>query len=82
MASTSLPRTARVKIVVQRDEDGYVAYPVGMQGVIVGQGDSFEEALADVTSAIQAHVEQFGGETLTAEAPTQEVFVAEAEVTL
>jgi predicted RNase H-like HicB family nuclease len=50
------------KIVVEKNEDGYVAYPLGIKGVIVGQGASYEEALADVKSAIQFHIETFGEE--------------------
>lgn len=41
------------KIVVEQHEDGYVAYPIGIDGAVVGQGDSLEEALADVRSATQ-----------------------------
>ncbi|MBM3748753.1 MAG: type II toxin-antitoxin system HicB family antitoxin, partial [Acidobacteria bacterium] len=37
-----------LKIIVEKHEDGYVAYPLGIKGVVVGQGDSYEEALADV----------------------------------
>jgi predicted RNase H-like HicB family nuclease len=51
-----------VKIIVEKHADGYVAYPVGIQGVVVGQGDTYEEALADVRSAIQSHVDTFGEE--------------------
>lgn len=36
-----------------------VAYPVGFRGVVVGQGDTLDEALADVRSAIQFHLETF-----------------------
>jgi predicted RNase H-like HicB family nuclease len=52
----------RFKIVVEHHEDGYVAYPVGLHGVVVGEGNSLDEALADVRSAIQFHIETFGGE--------------------
>lgn len=45
----------QLKIVVEQHPDGYVAYPVGMKGVIVGEGDTYEDALADVESAIQFH---------------------------
>jgi len=50
----------QVKVVVEKHSDGFVAYPLGMKGVVVGEGDSFEEALADVTSAIRFHIESFG----------------------
>lgn len=67
-----------LKIVIEQHEDGYVAYPVGLKGIVVGEGDSVETALADVRSAIHFHLESFGGEALT-ELP-QEVIVAEVEV--
>ena len=52
----------KLKIIVERHEDGYVAYPIGLKGVVVGEGDTYEEALADVTSAIAFHIETFGAE--------------------
>jgi predicted RNase H-like HicB family nuclease len=48
-----------IKIVVEKHEDGYVAYPLGIKGVVVGEGDSYEQALADVKSAIEFHIETF-----------------------
>jgi len=48
------------KVIVEKHPDGYVAYPLGLQGVVVGEGDTYEEAVADVTSAIRFHVETFG----------------------
>jgi predicted RNase H-like HicB family nuclease len=48
------------KVVVEKHSDGYVAYPLGLRGVVVGQGDTYEEALADVKSAIRFHIETFG----------------------
>ncbi|MDP2660858.1 MAG: type II toxin-antitoxin system HicB family antitoxin [Dehalococcoidia bacterium] len=48
------------KILVEKHTDGYVAYPLGLKGVVVGEGDTYEEALADVKSAIRFHVETFG----------------------
>ena len=34
------------KIVVEKHPDGYVAYPLGLKGVVVGQEDTYEEVLA------------------------------------
>jgi predicted RNase H-like HicB family nuclease len=48
------------KIIVEKHPDGYVAYPLGVKGVVVGQGDTYEEALADLKSAIRFHIESFG----------------------
>ncbi len=69
------------KIIVEKHPDGYVAYPLGLKGVVVGEGDTYEEALADVKSAIQFHIETFGLDTvLDVEVPVLEAFVAEAGV--
>lgn len=68
------------KIIVEKHPDGYVAYPLGLKGVVVGQGDTYEEALSDVKSAIQFHVETFGEEVLETEPPILEAFVAEMRV--
>jgi len=48
------------KIIIEKHPDGYVSYPLGLKGVVVGEGDSYEEALADVQSAIRFHLETFG----------------------
>ena len=70
--------TRALKLVVEKHSDGYVAYPIGLKGVVVGEGDSYEEALADVRSAIQFHFETFGPEALEADEPVLEAFIAEA----
>ena len=50
----------KIKIVIEKHPDGCVAYPIGLKGVVVGQGDTYEESLADVKSAITFHIETFG----------------------
>lgn len=70
------------KVIVEKHPDGYVAYPLGLKGVVVGEGDTYEAALADVKSAIQFHIESFGKEVMEGEAPVVEVFVAEAAVSI
>ena len=72
----------RLKIVVEKHEDGYVAYPVGVRGVVVGQGDSYEDALDDVKSAIAFHAETFGKEALEGDSPVLDAFIADAEVAI
>ncbi len=69
-----------VKVIVEKHPDGYVAYPLGCKGVVVGQGDTYDEALADVKSAIKFHMESFGPEVLNTDAPVLEVFVAETRI--
>lgn len=70
------------KVVVEKHVDGYVAYPLGLKGVVVGEGDTYEEALADVNSAIAFHIETFGEGVLEDEAHVLEAFVAEARVAI
>ncbi|WP_353932880.1 hypothetical protein WJM97_09935 [Okeanomitos corallinicola TIOX110] len=72
----------QIKIIVEKHSDGYIAYPLGIKGVIVGEGDTYEAALADVKSAIRCHIEEFGQEVLEEESPILEAFVAEAEIAI
>jgi len=65
------------KIVVAKTPDGYVAYPLGLKGIVVGQGDTYEEALSDVKSAIQFHIETFGKEVIESEPPVLKAFITE-----
>jgi predicted RNase H-like HicB family nuclease len=68
------------KIIVEKHPDGYVAYPLGIKGIVVGQGDTYEGALSDVKSAIRFHIETFGEDVLDVEPPILEAFVAETGV--
>jgi predicted RNase H-like HicB family nuclease len=74
--------TRQIKVVVEKHPDGYVAYPLGLKGVVVGEGNTYEEALADVKSAIAFHIETFGVEVLEGEELVLEAFIAEAGVTV
>jgi predicted RNase H-like HicB family nuclease len=69
-----------VKIIVEKHPDGYVAYPLGLKGIVVGEGDSYDEALADATSAIRFHLETFGPDVLDADPQVLDAFVTEARV--
>jgi len=68
-----------LKVIVEKHPDGYVAYPLGLKGVAVGEGDTYEEALADVKSAIKFHIETFGEEAFE-ESDVVETFIAEVAV--
>ena len=70
------------KVVVEKHPDGYVAYPLGLKGIVVGEGDTYEDALIDVKSAIRFHIETFGKDVLEIEPPVLEAFVAEAGVAI
>ena len=68
------------KIIVEKHADGYVAYPVGIEGVVVGEGETFEEALQDVKSALKFHLETFGASVLEPETSAIDAFVAETTI--
>lgn len=68
------------KIIVEKHPDGYVAYPLGLKGVVVGEGNTYEEALSDVNSAIRFHIESFGQEVLDVDPPILEAFIAETGI--
>jgi len=71
----------QVKIIIEKHADGYVAYPLGLKGVVVGEGDTYDEALADVQSAIRFHIESFGDESFEPdEPPVLEAFIVEIGV--
>lgn len=63
----------QLKVIVEKHPDGYVAYPLGLKGVVVGEGDTYEEALTDVRSAIRSHIEVFGSNVFEVESPVLEV---------
>ncbi len=72
--------TKQFKVIVEKHADGYVAYPIGLKGIVIGEGETYEEALADVKSAIRFHIETFGEDVVEQESPVLEVFIAEAGV--
>jgi len=71
-----------LKIVVEKHPDSYVAYPLGIKGVIVGEGSTYEGALEDVRSAIAFHMKSFGPDIFEDDAPILEAFVAEAGIAI
>lgn len=58
-----------LKIIIEKHPEGYVAYPLGLKGVVVGEGDNYEDALNDVKSAIHFHIETFGKDFFEEESP-------------
>ncbi|HEY0072161.1 MAG TPA: type II toxin-antitoxin system HicB family antitoxin [Chloroflexia bacterium] len=43
-------------VVIEKDSDGYFAYCPSLQGCY-SQGDTYEEALANIEDAIRLHIE-------------------------
>src|SRR5262245_28113012 len=66
--------------IVEKHADGYVAYPFGLKGVVVGQGDSYEDALASAKSAARFHIETFGSDIFDTDSDVEKVYVAEASL--
>ena len=46
-----------VRIVVEQHEGSQTTYPFGDDGVVLGEGDSYHEALAVAKSAIAVYIE-------------------------
>ena len=57
-------RMKALKIIVEKHPDGFVAYPLGLKGVVVGEGNTYHKAMTDVKSAIRFHIETFGKQAL------------------
>lgn len=69
----------KLRVVVEQHPNCFVAYPIGLDGTVVGEGNTFEEAVADVTSAIRFHVETFGSDLTEADA-ILDVTLTETEI--
>jgi predicted RNase H-like HicB family nuclease len=74
-----------IKLVIERHDDGYVGYPLGFtRGAIVGQGDTFADALKATQSAIEAFIEHYGREKflshLEDESPAIDAYIAETTI--
>ncbi len=54
----------RFKIVMEQTDEGYVAYPIGLEGVVLGDGDTFKQTLDNVESAIDFHLTTFDSEII------------------
>ena len=81
VARSGMSSMDRIQTVIERHADGCVAYPVGVKGVVVGEGETYEEARRDVQSALRFHLETFGPDALEGEdGPVLEAFVAEATI--
>jgi len=68
------------KIIVEKHSDGYVAYPLGLKGVVVGEGDTYEAAVTDVKSAIRFHLDTFGTDALDADSAVLEAYLTDEAV--
>lgn len=70
---------AHLRFVIEQHPEGFVAYPLGIEGVVLGEGDTAEEALADCRSALAFHIETFGPEVIQEVGPILDAYLVEAE---
>lgn len=75
-----LQHMTQLKFIIEQHSDGFVAYPLGLQGAVVGEGDTYDEALADAKSAAKFHIETFGQEAFPTDSPLVDAFLVEAGV--
>ncbi len=54
----------QLKITIECDESGCVAVAEGRDAMVVGQGETYEEAIADATNAYQLHFEGITDESV------------------
>jgi hypothetical protein len=57
----------QLKVIVEQHSDGFIAYPLGLQGAVVGEGDTADQALSDAKSAAKFHIETFGADAFPSE---------------
>lgn len=69
-----------MKFVIEQHTDGFLAYPLGLRGVVVGQGDSRDAALLDAQSAARFHLETFGTDMVAEESQPIDAEVVEVGV--
>jgi predicted RNase H-like HicB family nuclease len=70
----------QLKFVVEQHSDGFIAYPLGLQGAVVGEGDTSDEALADAKSAAKFHIETFGADAFPTDSPLLDAFMVDAGI--
>ena len=57
----------KLKIVVERHSDCYVAYPLGLNGAVVAQANTKEQVLSELLDMIRFHLDTFGEDAKPAE---------------
>jgi predicted RNase H-like HicB family nuclease len=68
------------KFIIEQHADGFVAYPLGLYGVVVGQGETYDDALSDAKSATKFHIETFGKDAFPTDSPLLDAFIVDARI--
>jgi hypothetical protein len=71
-----------IKVVIEKQANEYVAYPLGMADGIAGHGSSAEKALADLRFFIESDIEEYGSQVLAAAAEVLGASVEEIQIEL
>jgi predicted RNase H-like HicB family nuclease len=66
--------------VVEEHPDGFVSYPLGVEGAVIGDGETAEDALTSAKAALAAHIEAFGPEVLPAAEPVIDASIVASEI--
>ena len=53
----------RFAVQLKQAEDGWLAYPEAINGVVIGQGDTASETLEDLRSALSFQLDTFAPDT-------------------
>ena len=59
----------QLKFIIEQHANGFLAYPLGLHDVVVGEGDTYDEALSDAKSAAKFHIEMFGNDAFPSDSP-------------
>ena len=70
----------QLKFVIEQHADGFLAYPLGLRGIVVGEGDTYDEALSDAKSAAKFHIETFGHDAFPTDSRLLDAFIVEEGV--
>ena len=71
----------QIKFVVEQHEDTFVAYPLGIRGGVVGEGETAAAALEDARCATEVYIEALGVGVIEDQSPVA-AFVSEQAVTV
>lgn len=70
----------QLKFIIEQHAGGFIAYPLGLHGAVVGEGGTYDEALADAKSAAKFHIETFGQDAFPGDSPLLDAFMVETGV--
>ena len=70
----------QLKFIIEQHADGFLAYPLGLQGAVVGEGDTAGLSLADAKSAAKFHIDTFGTDAFPSDSPLLDAYMVDAGI--